>query len=145
MACGDLDDARTDDNPDNQKGYYDTVPVELEEAGYRVVSARDGRAALALAEERGIPAEIATVVVAHAGWLLERGRNDEASALIGRAAPWATQDFDLAVLQARLLRALGQRAQGQAVRDRAAALAGERPLPVELDSAAARPPALPPS
>ena len=98
------------------------------------------RSALALAEERGIPAEISAVVVAHAGWLLERGRNDAASALIGRAAPWATQDFDLAVLQARLLQALGQRGQGQAVRDRAAALAGERQMPLELDPATAPPP-----
>src|SRR3546814_20219593 len=57
-----------------------------------------------MAEERGIPGEIATVVVAHAGWLLERGHADRASALIGRAAPWADQDFDLAALQARLLR-----------------------------------------
>src|SRR5690606_32297952 len=62
------------------------------------------RKALALAEQRGIPAEIAEVVVDHAGWLLERGQPDAASALVGRAAPWAGQDFALAALQARLLR-----------------------------------------
>src|SRR5690606_37739657 len=74
--------------------------VAAADAGYR--------AALALAEERGIPGEIAEVVVAHAGWLLERGDVDRASALVGRAAPWADQDFDLAALQARLLRKLDQ-------------------------------------
>ncbi|MFC3714606.1 winged helix-turn-helix domain-containing protein [Luteimonas soli] len=87
------------------------------------------RAALALAEERGIPEEIAEVVVAHAGWLLERGQADRASALIGRASPWADQDFDLAALQARLLRSLGQGPQAEAARTRARELAGERELP----------------
>jgi DNA-binding winged helix-turn-helix (wHTH) protein/tetratricopeptide (TPR) repeat protein len=104
-------------------------------------SAADGsyRAALALAEQRGVPAEISAVVVAHASWLLDRGRNDEASALIGRAAPWAGDDFDLAVLQVRLLRALGQRAQWQDAYERASALAGERSLPAELAPARQRP------
>ena len=87
------------------------------------------RAALALAEERGIPAEIAEVVVAHAGWLLERGQPDRASALVGRAAPWADQDFDLAALQARLLHGLGQGPQAEAAQARARELAGERQSP----------------
>ena len=87
------------------------------------------RAALGLAEQRGIPAEIAEVVVDHAGWLLERGRVDAASALVGRAAPWAGQDFALAALQARLLQALDQGEQSRAAHARARALAGERALP----------------
>src|SRR3546814_13564410 len=82
-----------------------------------------------LFRSRGIPGEIATVVVAHAGWLLERGHADRASALIGRAAPWADQDFDLAALQARLLRSLGQGPQAEAAQTRARELAGERELP----------------
>jgi Tfp pilus assembly protein PilF len=101
--------------------------VAAADAGYR--------AALALAEQRGIPAEIATVVVAHAGWLLERGRSDEASALVGRAAPWAGQDFDLAALQARLLHSLGQGPQAQAAQARATELAGEREPPAEPETA----------
>ncbi|GAA3924873.1 winged helix-turn-helix domain-containing protein [Luteimonas lutimaris] len=87
------------------------------------------RKALALAEQRGIPAEIAEVVVDHAGWLLERGQADEASALVGRAAPWAGQDFALAALQARLLRSLEQGPQSQVAYARARELAGERALP----------------
>lgn len=93
------------------------------------------RAALALAEQRGIPAEIAAVVVAHGGWLLERGRSDEASALVGRAAPWAGQDFDLAALQAHLLRHLDQGPQSQAAEARARTLAGERDLPADPGTA----------
>ena len=93
------------------------------------------RAALALAEGRGIPAEIAEVVVAHAGWLLERGQADRASGLIGRAAPWADQDFDLAALQARLLHSLDQGPQAEAAQTRARELAGERELPVWPETA----------
>jgi hypothetical protein len=93
------------------------------------------RAALALAEGRGIPEEIAEVVVAHAGWLLERGQADRASALIGRAAPWADQDFDLAALQARLLHSLDQGPQAEAAQTRARELAGERELPVWPETA----------
>lgn len=98
------------------------------------------RAALALAEQRGIPAEIAEVTAGHAGWLLERGRLDEASALVGRAAPWAGQDFGLAALQARLLRELGQDAQAQAAQARAAGLAGEREQPAGAGTATPAPP-----
>jgi len=87
------------------------------------------RRALGLAEQRGIPSEIAEVVVDHAGWLLERGLRDEASALIGRAAPWAGQDFALAALQARLLHAMGQDSPSRAALARARELAGERRLP----------------
>ncbi|WP_417471834.1 winged helix-turn-helix domain-containing protein [Luteimonas mephitis] len=107
--------------------------VAAADAGYR--------AALALAEQRGIPAEVATVVVAHAGWLLERGRSDEASALVGRAAPWAGEDFALAALQARLLRSLGQGPQAQAAQARAAALAGERAAPAAAETATQSAPA----
>ncbi len=93
------------------------------------------RAALALAEQGGIPSDIAEVVVDHAGWLLERGRSDEASALVGRVAPWATQDFGLAALQARLLHSLGDGAQARAAQARAQALAGEREHAAEPESA----------
>src|SRR5690606_35029222 len=57
------------------------------------------RDALVLAERRGIATEIAEVVRAHATWLIDRGRFDEAVALVGRVAPWAERDFDLALLQ----------------------------------------------
>ncbi len=113
----------------------DSVPDRLARAtaqrarGEAAAADAGYRSALALAEERGIPAEIAAAVVAHADWLLDRGRAAEASALVGRVAPWAGQDFDLAVLQARLLRALGQDVPWRAARERAAALAGERTLP----------------
>lgn len=94
------------------------------------------RAALALAEQRGIAAEIAQVVDAHADWLLERNRLDEAGALVGRVAPWAERDFDLALLQARLFQKLGQHDPWQRALENARRLAGERNIPAELTLAA---------
>jgi hypothetical protein len=93
------------------------------------------RAAVALAERDGIPEEIAVAIDAYASWLLERGRMGEAGALAGRVAPWAEHDFDMAMLQLRLLRSIGQRVQWQLAFDRARRLAGERSIPAELDPA----------
>src|SRR5690606_34972781 len=90
------------------------------------------RSALALAEQRAIPAEIAAVVSAWARWRLARGEAAEAGGLAGRAAPWAGQDFGLALLQVELYARLGQREQWQAALAQARALAGERPIPPAL-------------
>ncbi|GAB2608336.1 winged helix-turn-helix domain-containing protein [Novilysobacter erysipheiresistens] len=97
------------------------------------------RAALALAEQRGIAAEIAEVVDAHATWLLERSRLDDAGALVGRVAPWAERDFDLALLQARLFQKLGQHDPWQRALENARRLAGERNIPAELTLVAPSP------
>jgi hypothetical protein len=67
--------------------------------------------------------------VAWADALLADGEHDQASAVVGRVARWAGQDFDCALLQARLYHALGRRDAWQAARARARSLAGERPLP----------------
>lgn len=90
------------------------------------------RAALALAEQRAIPEEIAETVGAYAHWLLSRGATAEAGGLAGRVAPWAEQDFALALLQVELYARLGQREQWEAALLRARELAGERPIPPEL-------------
>lgn len=119
----------------------DTLPERLALASLQRArgdaAAAEGtyRAAVALAEQEGVPEETAIAIDAYASWLLERGRTAEAGALVGRVAPWAEQDFDMAVLQLRLLRAMGQRAQWQLAFDRAKRLAGERAIPAELDPA----------
>lgn len=88
--------------------------------------------ALSRAEQRGIPAEIATTVAAWVPWLIERERLAEAGALVGRVAPWADRDFDCALLQLRLYHALGQRELWGSALATARALAGERRIPAEL-------------
>jgi DNA-binding winged helix-turn-helix (wHTH) protein/tetratricopeptide (TPR) repeat protein len=98
------------------------------------------RRALGTAEQHGIPAEIAAVVAMQVPALLKQGRTDEARALAGRVAPWATRDFDSALVQLRLFHALGEssrpwiEALAQVRR-----LAGEREVPMELTTLSPRP------
>ena len=87
------------------------------------------REALALAERRGAPAEIADVVGAYAPWLIARDRVPEASALVGRIAPWAGRCYDCALLQLQLADALGDRALRAEAQRGIARLAGERREP----------------
>ena len=64
---------------------------------------------------------IANAVAAHARWLLAQGPLDEATALVGRVAPWADRDFELALAASRartrhLQQAPGDRPTGRARR-----------------------------
>lgn len=116
----------------------DDLPAKLAAAslqrarGDRAAAEAGYRAAVAMAEQAGVPEEVAIAVQAYAPWLLEQGRVAEAGAMIGRIAPWAEHDFDVAVLQVRLLRAMGQAGPWRAAFDHARRLAGERSLPDEL-------------
>ncbi|GAA0716678.1 winged helix-turn-helix domain-containing protein [Dokdonella soli] len=90
------------------------------------------RAAAASAEAKGVPDEIALVANAYAGWLLARGRTEDAGALAGRIAPWADHDFDCALLQVKIFHAAGQRDAWARALKQVQALAGEREIPAEL-------------
>ena len=115
-----------------------TVPGLLARATALRASGREAaadagyQAALSRAEQRGIPAEIATTIAAWVPWLIERGRLAEAGALVGRVAPWADRDYDCALLQLRLYHALGQRELWNSALATARGLAGERRIPAEL-------------
>lgn len=117
----------------------DDLPARLAAAslqrarGDRIASEAGYRSAIAMAEQAGVPEEVAIAVQAYAPWLLEQGRVAEAGAMIGRIAPWAEHDFDVAVLQVRLMRAMGQRGQWRSAFEHAKRLAGERSIPAELD------------
>jgi hypothetical protein len=63
--------------------------------------------------------------------LLAEGDLPAASIEIGRVARWAEQDFDCAVLEARLFSALGRDAARQTATTAARALAGERSIPAD--------------
>jgi DNA-binding winged helix-turn-helix (wHTH) protein/tetratricopeptide (TPR) repeat protein len=90
------------------------------------------REAIRAVEGDGVPEDVVEAISDYAPWLIERGRLAAASALVGRVAPWADQDFDAALLQWRLYRALGQASLAGKAGERARALAGDRPLPPEL-------------
>lgn len=87
------------------------------------------RQALALAETRGLPAEIAWVASSYGRWLLTTGRGEDATAVIGRIAPWAERDFDCALMQVALFHQRGERAAWARALEQARQLAGEREIP----------------
>ncbi|MBN8727426.1 MAG: winged helix-turn-helix domain-containing protein [Xanthomonadales bacterium] len=90
------------------------------------------RRALALASRFEVPADTAEVVDSFGTRLIDSGELEQASAVVGLAARWATTDFACAVLQARYYRALGEEGAWRAALQRARALAGERSLPAGL-------------
>lgn len=90
------------------------------------------RDALAAAQRWGVPAALARVTTSYGRFLLAQGDLPEAASVIGLVARHAERDFDCAVLQAQLYRALGRREAAEAAIGQARALAGERPLPADL-------------
>lgn len=120
----------------------DAVFRELGRAEWRVALRDiDGalaayRAALAAAENGGIPASIAEVAASAVPVMIAHGRLDEARALAGRVAPWAAHDFDSALVQLRVLRA-GSAPAAEAL-EQVRALAGEREIPEALTAGLSR-------
>jgi DNA-binding winged helix-turn-helix (wHTH) protein/tetratricopeptide (TPR) repeat protein len=88
--------------------------------------------ALAQAHRWGVPSALGETVNSFGRFLLAQGDLPKASSVIGLVARYADLDFDAAVLQARLYRALGQQQAEQTALVQARRLAGERPLPAEL-------------
>jgi len=84
--------------------------------------------ALADAERWGVPRDLVVVAMSYGDNLLADKQTDRASVVIGHVARWAEQDFDCAVLQARLYAALGQTEAALAAQARAKFLAGERAI-----------------
>jgi DNA-binding winged helix-turn-helix (wHTH) protein/Tfp pilus assembly protein PilF len=95
------------------------------------------KTSLATAEAEGVPSTTALVAIAYADWLLARGRAQEAAEVGGRVARWAERDFDCAVLQVALYRALGRDDLRAASLHQAETLAGERAIPADLRAAVA--------
>ncbi len=88
--------------------------------------------ALGEADALRIPADLRDAVAAYATWLIGRGDTGRAGALAERIAGFTARDFDSALLQARVHRALGDAALWRAAVARAQSLAGDRTLPPEL-------------
>jgi DNA-binding winged helix-turn-helix (wHTH) protein/tetratricopeptide (TPR) repeat protein len=93
--------------------------------------------ALAQAEAEAVPSGVALVAVAYARWLLAEQRSEAASALAGRLAGWATQDFDCALTKLQVLQALGRFDAWTQALTALRPLAGERLIPEPLQAAAA--------
>jgi len=89
-------------------------------------------AARETATHGGVPYEIAIVAQSYANALLGNGAAETAAVEVGRVSRWSDQDFDCAVLEARLYAALGHNEARQTAVARARALAGERSIPVDV-------------
>lgn len=89
-------------------------------------------AAREAAAKGGVPYEIATVAGSYANALFDNGAAAAAAVEVGRVSRWSEQDFDCAVLEARLYAALGHNEARQTAVARARALAGERSIPVDV-------------
>jgi DNA-binding winged helix-turn-helix (wHTH) protein/tetratricopeptide (TPR) repeat protein len=100
--------------------------------GDQDTATRRFREAAAQAETLGVPDTIALVAIARAYRLIGQGDISRASAVAGRVAIWADQDFDCALLQVATFHAARQTdAWARALRQ-AQALAGERVIPAAL-------------
>jgi DNA-binding winged helix-turn-helix (wHTH) protein/tetratricopeptide (TPR) repeat protein len=87
-------------------------------------------AALAAADERGLPEPVITVVTAWLPHLLAAGELERAAAVVGRIAAYADRDFRAACATAALYRALGRSALAADAEAHARRLAGERSIAV---------------
>ncbi len=85
--------------------------------------------AIALADQRAVPADVALVASAYADALITEGDLQTAAIEVGRLSRWSDQDFNSAVLEARLYAALQQDGPRQTAMSRVRALAGERSVP----------------
>jgi DNA-binding winged helix-turn-helix (wHTH) protein len=96
-------------------------------------------AALTEADAMRIPLDIREAASAYADWLVARHDLAGASATAERVTHWAARDYDSALVQLRVQRALGDEALWRASLARALALAGERSIPGALATAPAAP------
>jgi DNA-binding winged helix-turn-helix (wHTH) protein/tetratricopeptide (TPR) repeat protein len=90
--------------------------------------------ALARAERERVPADLVLVTQSYVAWLMRQRDFQRASVVAEGVAGWATRDFETALLQLRVFRALRNPAAWPAALAQARALAGERTIPPDLAS-----------
>lgn len=92
--------------------------------------------ALTYADESRIPQRLLRVVESYVGWLLDqadpRVREDRVLRAVERIAEYADRDYGAAMVRLRVYRALGPPAAGKSALEGAKTLAGERPVPADL-------------
>jgi DNA-binding winged helix-turn-helix (wHTH) protein len=88
--------------------------------------------ARSLAEQGGVPMEIAAAARGYATALMAHAELDAAAVEIERVSRWSDGDFACALLEVQLHAALGQDAERETSLARARALAGERSIPTPL-------------
>jgi len=125
-AADALRSAQDDDAERDGAMIRELAEAELAAAANQADAGRHFAAALAEADRSGAPAALVRCGVAYVRYLLGQGRLDEASALVGRLAPYADRDYAAARAAAALHRARGDGRLADAAQARASALAGQR-------------------
>lgn len=103
-------------------------------AGQRPLAFQTWESATQSAERGGVPQEIRVIAKSYGMALLDAGELASASAVIGRVGRWASRDYESALLQTRLYRALGQSDAWRLSLDNVRALAGERAIPADVSA-----------
>jgi hypothetical protein len=88
--------------------------------------------ALSEADALRIPLDLREVASEYSAWLVRSGDLPRAGATAERVAGWSARDYDSALVQLRVQRALGDENLWRGALVRARALAGERAIPAEL-------------
>jgi hypothetical protein len=86
------------------------------------------------ATRSGVPAHLADVAESYGTHLLARRDFDRAAAVIAPLARYAQEDYRCAVLVARLHHAAGRDDDWRAAMAQVYALAGERPVPADIEA-----------
>ena len=97
------------------------------------------RQALADADSLRIPMDTREAAGAYSAWLIGAGDLAAAGATAERVTGWAARDYESALVQLRVQRALGDENLWRSSLARALALAGERQIPAPLATVAATP------
>jgi len=115
-----------------------TLYARLAEAELRVGQQRMDAArpiyedALAIAQRWGVPNALRETAGSYGRFLIAQGDLAQAGVVVGLVSRYADVDFDAALLQARLYRALGREDAAQRALSAARGLAGDRLIPTDL-------------
>jgi DNA-binding winged helix-turn-helix (wHTH) protein len=132
QAVAALSDFAASDGTAPSKLYFHLAAAAIA-AATGDASANDGYAqALGEADALRIPLDLREVASEYSAWLVRSGDLARAGATAERVAGWAARDYDSALVQLRVQRALGDENLWRGALVRARALAGERAIPAEL-------------
>ncbi|MBO9664382.1 winged helix-turn-helix domain-containing protein [Dokdonella sp.] len=129
------------DQPPRARLFATLAEAESAAAAHRdeaAVTAYEAATTIAAGTSADGAAEVAD---SFAGYLIARGQLARAAVVAGPLARYADHNFEAAVVGARLYQALGQPAAWQKALAQARRLAGERPLPAQLEVPPPTPPA----
>ena len=113
--------------------YARLAEAELRVSQQRMDAARPiYEGALAIAERWGVPDALRETAGSYGRFLIGQGDLAQAGVVVGLVSRYADVDFDAALLQVRLYRALGREDAAQRALSAARGLAGDRAIPADL-------------